>query len=124
MGGQPKCLELNPVMSIGGHPCIQFIDPKVDNRDFKGETRDIYAESRVEPQSEQLKELEAGKQEDTSTLCGTGSCCNNTMFEWMAKVEIVVREGDQDGRTIASTISEVSTSDLVLGLHDQSFLHR
>ncbi|KAF9610991.1 hypothetical protein IFM89_026271 [Coptis chinensis] len=51
MGGQPKCLELNPVMSIGGHPCIQFIDPKVDNRDFKGETRDMYAESRVEPQS-------------------------------------------------------------------------
>ncbi|KAF9605156.1 hypothetical protein IFM89_014147, partial [Coptis chinensis] len=38
-----------------------------------------------------------------------------------AKVEIVVREGDQDGRTIASTISEVSASDLVLGLHDQSF---
>ncbi|KAF9602908.1 hypothetical protein IFM89_032648 [Coptis chinensis] len=26
-------------------------DPKVDNRDFKGETRDMYAESRVEPQS-------------------------------------------------------------------------
>ncbi|KAF9599167.1 hypothetical protein IFM89_035446 [Coptis chinensis] len=51
MGGQPKCLELNPVMSIGGHPCIQFIDPKVDNRDFKGETRNMYAESRVEPQS-------------------------------------------------------------------------
>ncbi|KAF9626073.1 hypothetical protein IFM89_030741 [Coptis chinensis] len=41
-----------------------------------------------------------------------------------AKVEIVVREGDQDGRTIASTISEVSASDLVLGLHDRSFLHR
>ncbi|KAF9622408.1 hypothetical protein IFM89_031211 [Coptis chinensis] len=26
-------------------------DPKVDKRDFKGETRDMYAESRVEPQS-------------------------------------------------------------------------
>ncbi|KAF5205384.1 Adenine nucleotide alpha hydrolases-like superfamily protein [Thalictrum thalictroides] len=41
-----------------------------------------------------------------------------------AKVEIVVREGDQEGRTIASMITEIGASDLVLGLHDQSFLYR
>lgn len=41
-----------------------------------------------------------------------------------AKVEIIVREGDQEGVTIAATIREIGASDLVLGLHDQSFLYR
>lgn len=41
-----------------------------------------------------------------------------------AKVEIVVREGDQEGITISATIREIRASDLVLGLHDQSFLYR
>ncbi|XP_042503222.1 uncharacterized protein LOC122080336 [Macadamia integrifolia] len=41
-----------------------------------------------------------------------------------AKVEIVVREGDEEGRTIASLVREISASVLVVGLHDQSFLYK
>ncbi|KAJ4960715.1 hypothetical protein NE237_020625 [Protea cynaroides] len=41
-----------------------------------------------------------------------------------AKVEIVVREGDQEGQTIASLVREIGASALVVGLHDQSFLYK
>ncbi|PIA63477.1 hypothetical protein AQUCO_00201077v1 [Aquilegia coerulea] len=41
-----------------------------------------------------------------------------------AKVEIIVREGDQEGMTISAMIREIGASDLVLGLHDQSFMYR
>ncbi|XP_010262586.1 PREDICTED: uncharacterized protein LOC104601074 isoform X3 [Nelumbo nucifera] len=46
----------------------------------------------------------------------------NTVLD--AKVEIVVREGDLEGRTIVSTVREVGASALVVGLHDQSFLYK
>nr|DAD31660.1 TPA_asm: hypothetical protein HUJ06_010511 [Nelumbo nucifera] len=45
----------------------------------------------------------------------------NTVLD--AKVEIVVREGDLEGRTIVSTVREIGASALVVGLHDQSFLY-
>ncbi|KAI3463772.1 hypothetical protein Pfo_020435 [Paulownia fortunei] len=40
------------------------------------------------------------------------------------KTEIVVTEGDQDGRRIAAVVREIGASTLVLGLHDRSFLYR
>lgn len=40
------------------------------------------------------------------------------------KIEIVVREGDQDGDVIATMIREIGASELVVGLHDQSFLYK
>ncbi|XP_010265301.1 PREDICTED: uncharacterized protein LOC104603066 isoform X1 [Nelumbo nucifera] len=46
----------------------------------------------------------------------------NTVLD--AKVEIVVREGDLEGRTIVSTVREIGASALVVGLHDQSFLYK
>ncbi|GFP83604.1 hypothetical protein PHJA_000503800 [Phtheirospermum japonicum] len=39
------------------------------------------------------------------------------------KTEIVVTEGDQDGRRIAAIAREIGASTLVLGLHDRSFLY-
>ncbi|XP_043701273.1 uncharacterized protein LOC122651798 [Telopea speciosissima] len=41
-----------------------------------------------------------------------------------ANVEIVVREGDQEELTIASVVREIGASELVVGLHDQSFLYK
>ncbi|CAA2971124.1 uncharacterized protein LOC111377393 [Olea europaea subsp. europaea] len=40
------------------------------------------------------------------------------------KTEIVVTEGDRDGRRIAAMVSEIGAFALVLGLHDGSFLYR
>ncbi|XP_051117005.1 uncharacterized protein LOC127241827 [Andrographis paniculata] len=40
------------------------------------------------------------------------------------KTEIVVTEGDQEGRRIAAVVREIGASTLVLGLHDRSFLYR
>ncbi|KAK6153410.1 hypothetical protein DH2020_013049 [Rehmannia glutinosa] len=40
------------------------------------------------------------------------------------KTEIVVTEGEQDGRRIAAVVREIGASTLVLGLHDRSFLYR
>ncbi|XP_042479954.1 uncharacterized protein LOC122060914 [Macadamia integrifolia] len=48
--------------------------------------------------------------------------CDATVFG--AKVEIVVREGDEEGRTIASLVREIGATALVVGLHDQSFLYK
>ncbi|KAG5531254.1 hypothetical protein RHGRI_026012 [Rhododendron griersonianum] len=41
-----------------------------------------------------------------------------------AKIEIVVREGDEDGGTIAAIVREIRASTLVVGLHNRSFLYR
>ncbi|KAL5723527.1 hypothetical protein ACHQM5_006918 [Ranunculus cassubicifolius] len=41
-----------------------------------------------------------------------------------AKVEIIVREGDEEGTAIVSMIRDIGASDLVLGLHEQSFMYR
>ncbi|CAN7019269.1 unnamed protein product, partial [Brassica rapa subsp. trilocularis] len=38
--------------------------------------------------------------------------------------EIIVREGDEDGRTIAEVVKETGASTLLVGLHQQSFLYR
>ncbi|KAM1377820.1 hypothetical protein FF1_039279 [Malus domestica] len=40
------------------------------------------------------------------------------------KVEMIVTEGDQDGKKIAALVRETGASALVLGLHDHSFLYR
>ncbi|KAH6801324.1 Adenine nucleotide alpha hydrolases-like superfamily protein [Perilla frutescens var. hirtella] len=40
------------------------------------------------------------------------------------KTEIVVTEGDEEGRRIAAVVREVGASTLVVGLHDRSFLYR
>ncbi|KAI3882863.1 hypothetical protein MKW92_034969 [Papaver armeniacum] len=41
-----------------------------------------------------------------------------------AKVQIIVKEGDQDGITIAAMVREIDASALVAGLHDESFLYK
>ncbi|VVB00818.1 unnamed protein product [Arabis nemorensis] len=38
--------------------------------------------------------------------------------------EIIVREGDEDGRTIAEVVKEIGASTLLVGLHQNSFLYR
>ncbi|ESQ30611.1 hypothetical protein EUTSA_v10011768mg [Eutrema salsugineum] len=38
--------------------------------------------------------------------------------------EIIVREGDDDGRTIAEVVKEIGASTLLVGLHQNSFLYR
>lgn len=40
------------------------------------------------------------------------------------KTEIVVTEGDREGRRIAAMVREIGASTLVVGLHDQSFLYK
>ncbi|KAK4426877.1 hypothetical protein Salat_1456500 [Sesamum alatum] len=40
------------------------------------------------------------------------------------KTEIIVTEGDHDGRRVAAVVREIGASTLVLGLHDRSFLYR
>uniref|UniRef100_A0A2C9WH16 UspA domain-containing protein n=1 Tax=Manihot esculenta TaxID=3983 RepID=A0A2C9WH16_MANES len=39
-------------------------------------------------------------------------------------IEIIVREGDQEGGTIAALVREMGAFALVVGLHDQSFLYK
>lgn len=41
-----------------------------------------------------------------------------------AKIEIVVREGDQEGGTIAAVVREIGASTLVVGIHNRSFLYK
>lgn len=38
--------------------------------------------------------------------------------------EIIVREGDEDGRTIAEVVKELGASMILVGLHQNSFLYR
>ncbi|XP_038893894.1 uncharacterized protein LOC120082691 isoform X2 [Benincasa hispida] len=40
------------------------------------------------------------------------------------KVEIIVTEGDQEGRKIAAIVKEIGVSVLVVGLHNYSFLYK
>lgn len=40
------------------------------------------------------------------------------------KVEIIVTEGDQEGRKIAAMVREIGASVLVVGLHNHSFLYK
>ncbi|CAM8924129.1 unnamed protein product [Rhodiola kirilowii] len=40
------------------------------------------------------------------------------------KVDIVVREGDEEGSTISEFVKEIGAFALVAGLHDRSFLYR
>ncbi|XAR63880.1 hypothetical protein NMG60_11024019 [Bertholletia excelsa] len=40
------------------------------------------------------------------------------------KIEIVVRESDQEDGTIATVVREIGASTLVVGLHNRSFLYR
>lgn len=40
------------------------------------------------------------------------------------KVEIIVSEGDQEGRKIVAMVREIGASALVVGLHDHSFLYK
>lgn len=35
-----------------------------------------------------------------------------------------MREGDEDGRTIAEVVKEIGASTLLVGLHQNSFLYR
>lgn len=39
------------------------------------------------------------------------------------KTEIIVTEGDHEGRRVAAVVREIGASTLVLGLHDRSFLY-
>ncbi|KAJ7956569.1 Adenine nucleotide alpha hydrolases-like superfamily protein [Quillaja saponaria] len=47
--------------------------------------------------------------------------CNNFPN---TKVEIIVTEGDQEGRKVAALVREIGASTLVVGLHDHSFLYK
>ncbi|PON86533.1 Universal stress protein [Trema orientale] len=49
------------------------------------------------------------------------TCCNNFPN---TKVEIIVTEGDQEGRKISAMVREIGASALVVGLHDHSFLYK
>ncbi|XP_015883065.2 uncharacterized protein LOC107418888 [Ziziphus jujuba] len=40
------------------------------------------------------------------------------------KVEIIVTEGDEEGKKISSMVKEIGASALVVGLHDHSFLYK
>lgn len=40
------------------------------------------------------------------------------------KVEIIVTEGDQEGRKTAAIVREIGASVLVVGLHSHSFLYK
>ncbi|KAL0462273.1 UNVERIFIED_CONTAM: hypothetical protein Slati_0114900 [Sesamum latifolium] len=42
----------------------------------------------------------------------------------VTKTEIIVTEGDHEGRRVAAVVREIGASTLVLGLHDRSFLYR
>ncbi|XP_021911374.1 uncharacterized protein LOC110825225 isoform X2 [Carica papaya] len=48
--------------------------------------------------------------------------CNAAFLN--TNVEIVVAEGDEEGRKIAALVREIGASVLVVGLHDNSFLYR
>ncbi|XP_062116904.1 uncharacterized protein LOC133830844 [Humulus lupulus] len=47
--------------------------------------------------------------------------CNHFPY---TKVEIIVTEGDQEGRKISAMVREIGASTIVLGLHDHSFLYK
>ncbi|OMO52142.1 UspA [Corchorus capsularis] len=48
--------------------------------------------------------------------------CNSNFFN--TNIEIIVTEGDQQGRKILAMVREIGASVLVVGVHDQSFLYK
>ncbi|KAL1069906.1 hypothetical protein E1A91_D12G300400v1 [Gossypium mustelinum] len=48
--------------------------------------------------------------------------CNSNFFN--TNIEMVVTEGDQEGRKIVAMVREIGASVLVVGLHHESFLYR
>ncbi|XP_022725028.1 uncharacterized protein LOC111281568 isoform X2 [Durio zibethinus] len=48
--------------------------------------------------------------------------CNSNFFN--TNIEMIVTEGDQEGRKIVAMVREIGASVLVVGLHDQSFLYK
>ncbi|XWS37694.1 hypothetical protein CRYUN_Cryun19dG0067000 [Craigia yunnanensis] len=48
--------------------------------------------------------------------------CNSNFFN--TNIEMIVTEGDQEGRKILAMVQEIGASVLVVGLHDQSFLYK
>lgn len=46
------------------------------------------------------------------------------LFMLQTNVEIIVTEGDEEGRKIAAFVREIGASALVAGLHDRSFLYK
>ncbi|XVF12356.1 hypothetical protein REPUB_Repub08aG0109900 [Reevesia pubescens] len=48
--------------------------------------------------------------------------CNSNFFN--TNIEMIVTEGDQEGRKILAMVREIGASVLVVGLHDQSFLYK
>lgn len=49
---------------------------------------------------------------------------NTRRFVLQTKVEIIVTEGDEEGKKISSMVKEIGASALVVGLHDHSFLYK
>ncbi|MBA0835406.1 hypothetical protein Goarm_007687, partial [Gossypium armourianum] len=47
--------------------------------------------------------------------------CNSNFFN--TNIEMVVTEGDEEGRKIVAMVREIGASVLVVGLHHQSFLY-
>ncbi|KAK8537063.1 hypothetical protein V6N13_042014 [Hibiscus sabdariffa] len=48
--------------------------------------------------------------------------CNSNFFN--TNIEMIVTEGDQEGRKIVAMVREIGASALVVGLHHQSFLYK
>ncbi|XVF53966.1 hypothetical protein PTKIN_Ptkin05aG0143000 [Pterospermum kingtungense] len=48
--------------------------------------------------------------------------CNSNFFN--TNIEMIVTEGDQEGRKIVAMVREIGASVLVVGLHDHSFLYK
>ncbi|XP_039044557.1 uncharacterized protein LOC120184058 isoform X2 [Hibiscus syriacus] len=48
--------------------------------------------------------------------------CNSNFFN--TNIEMIVTEGDQEGRKIVAMVREIGASSLVVGLHRQSFLYK
>ncbi|XVE64091.1 hypothetical protein DITRI_Ditri07aG0073300 [Diplodiscus trichospermus] len=48
--------------------------------------------------------------------------CNSNFFN--TNIEMIVTEGDQEGRKIVAMMREIGASVLVVGLHNQSFLYK
>ncbi|XVF09674.1 hypothetical protein REPUB_Repub07fG0115300 [Reevesia pubescens] len=53
--------------------------------------------------------------------------CNSNFFNTIllqTNIEMIVTEGDQEGRKIVAMVRKIGASVLVVGLHDQSFLYK
>ncbi|XVE58702.1 hypothetical protein DITRI_Ditri04bG0190100 [Diplodiscus trichospermus] len=50
--------------------------------------------------------------------------CHNQRILLQTNIEMIVTEGDKEGRKIVAMVREIGASILVVGLHDQSFLYK